>query len=92
MRLWTTTVAYGATGEGETYIAWIGYAENADGAKMELIKVSNEFHGAFGESIEGVARNPVTNFLFSEEALKMMEQLEGKANVRAHAMFHFNRS
>ena len=48
MRLWTTTVAYGATGEGETYIAWIGYAENADGAKMELIKVSNEFHGAFG--------------------------------------------
>lgn len=92
MKLWTTTVAYGATGEGETLMAWIGYAENAAQAKMELIKVFKAFHGAFGESIEGVARNPVTNLLFSEEALKMMERLEGRATVRAHAMLHFNRS
>ena len=92
MKLWTTTAHYGASGEGETIMAWIGYAENAVQAKTELIKVSNEFHGAFGVSIEGVARNPVTELLFSEKALRMLERLEGQANVRAHAMIHFNRA
>jgi hypothetical protein len=92
MRLWTTTVEYGATGEGETVMAWIGYAENAAEAKTELIKVFNKFHGAFGVAVEGVARNSVTELLFSEEALRMIEHLEGRATVRAHAMLHFNRA
>lgn len=39
MKLWTTTVEYGASGEGETMMAWIGHAENAAEAKAELIKV-----------------------------------------------------
>lgn len=92
MRLWTTTVEYGASGEGETLMAWIGHAENSAEANAELIKVFNAFHGAFGVSVEGVARNSVTELLFSEDALQMMERLEGKATVRAHAMIHFNRS
>ena len=92
MKLWTTTVEYGASGEGETLMAWIGHAEDAAEAKAELIKVFNAFHGAFGMSVEGVARNSVTELLFSEDALQMLERLEGKATVRAHAMLHFNRA
>jgi hypothetical protein len=92
MKLWTTTVEYGASGEGETLMAWIGHAEDAAEAKAELIKAFNEFHGAFGMPVEGVARNSVTELLFSEDALQMLERLEGKATVRAHAMVHFNRS
>ena len=38
MKLWTTTVEYGASGEGETLMAWIGHAEDAVEAKAELIK------------------------------------------------------
>ncbi len=92
MKLWTTTVEYSATGEGETLMAWIGHAEDAAEAKAELIKVFNSFHGAFGVSVEGVARNSVTELLFSEEALRQIERLECKATVRAHAMIHVNRS
>lgn len=92
MKLWTTTVEYGASGEGETLMAWIGHAENAAEAKAELINVFNAFHGAFGVSVEGVARNSVTELLFSDEALRMLEHLGGRATVRAHAMLHFNRA
>lgn len=90
MKLWTTTVAYGASGEGETLMAWIGHAENAAEAKAELIKVFNSFHGAFSVSVEGVVRNEVTALLFSEEALRMVEKMEGRATVRLHAALHFN--
>ena len=91
-KLWTTTVEYGASGEGETIMAWIGHAEDAAEAKAELIKVFNEFHGAYGVSVQGVARNSVTELLFSEEVLRQIEHLGRKATVRAHAMLHFNRS
>ena len=90
MKLWTTTVEYGASGEGETIIAWIGHAENAAEATLGLIDVFGAFHGAFGVSVEGVVRNPVTRLLFSKEALRTLESLEGRATVRAHAMLHFN--
>lgn len=92
MKLWTTTVEYGGSGEGETLMAWIGHAQNAAEAKSELSKVFNAFHGAYGVSVEGVARNSVTELLFSEQALRMIEGLEGKATVRAHAMLHVNRA
>ena len=90
MKLWTTTVEYGASGEGETLMAWIDHAEDAAEAKLGLINVFGKFHGAFGESAEGVVRNRVTRLLFSEEALAMLERLEGRATVRAQAMLHFN--
>lgn len=92
VKLWTTTVEYRASGEGETIMAWIGHAEDAADAKAELVKAFNEFHGAFGVSVEGEARNSVTELLFSEEALKQIEYLGRKATVRAHAMLHVNRS
>ena len=92
MRLWTTTVEYGASGEGETLIAWIGYAKNAAQAKAGLVGIYGKFHGAFGLPIERVARNNVTELLFSDEMLKTLERLEGKAKVRAHAMLPVNRA
>ena len=90
MKLWTSTVEYGASGEGETRMAWIGHAENAAEAKAELIEVFNSFHGAYALSTEGVVRNSVTKLLFSEEVLVMLERLEGRATVRVHATLHFN--
>ena len=92
MRLWTTTVEYGASGEGETWIARIAHAENAAEAKLDLMEVCGKFHGAFGVPVEGVVRNEVTELLFSEEVFRTLERLEGKATVVAHASLHVNRA
>ena len=92
MKIWTTYSVYGGTGEGETTMAYVGHAEDALEAKAAFVAVFGEFFGRFSMSVEGAMRGSVTELLFSKEALKLIERLEGKATVRAHAMLHVNRS
>ena len=92
MKIWTTYSVYNGTGEGETTMAYVGHAENRTEAKAAFVDVFGEFFGRFSCSVEGTVRDPVTELLFSEEALQLMERMAGHATVRAHAMIHVNRS
>lgn len=92
MKLWTTCSAYDATGEGQTVMACIGYADNAEEAKAAFVEVFGEFFGHFSVSVEGVSRDSVTELLFSDELLGTVAGLERRAKVVAHAMLHVNYS
>lgn len=65
MKLWTTRSVYNATGEGETVLACIGHADNAEEAKAAFVKIFGEFFGPFSVSVEGVSRDSVIELLFS---------------------------
>lgn len=92
MKLWTTSSVYSATGEGETVMACIGYAENAEHAKAAFVKIFGEFFGEFSVSVEGVSRDSVVKLLFSDKLLRRTADLEGRATVVAHAMLRVNHS
>lgn len=92
MEFWTTYGVYGATGEGETTMAYIGHAEDELEAEAAFVDVFGELLGRFSRSGEGVVRGPITELLLSKKALKLIERQEGKATVRAHASLHVNRS
>lgn len=91
MKIWTTYGVYGATGEGETVMACLGHAENAQQAKAAFVAIFGEFFGHFAVAVEGVLRDRINGLLFSDELLKTVEGLEGKATVVAHAKLHINR-
>ena len=91
MKIWTTYSLYGGTGEGETMMAWLGHAEDAQEAKAAFVAVFGEFFGRFAVAVEGVLRDSVTGLLFSGELLETVQGLEGKATVVAHAKLHINR-
>ena len=92
MKLWTTRSVYNASGEGETVMACIGHAENAEEAKAAFVEIFGEFFGRFSVSVEGVARDPVVELLFSEELLDTVAGCEGRATVVAQASLRVNRS
>lgn len=73
-------------------MAFLGHAEDAAEAQAAFTAVFGEFFVQFSMSVEGVVRGPGTERLFSEEALSLIERLEGKATVQAHASLHVNRS
>lgn len=91
MKIWSTYSVYGGTGEGETVMACLGHAEDAQEAKAAFVAVFGEFFGRFAVAVEGVLRDSVTGLLFSDELLGTVERLEGKATVVAHAKLHINR-
>ena len=91
MKIWTTYSVYGGTGEGETVMACLSHAEDAQEAKAAFVAVFGEFFGRFAVAVEGVLRDSVTGLLFSDELLGTVQRLEGKATVVAHAKLHINR-
>jgi hypothetical protein len=91
MKIWTTYGLYSGTGEGETVMAWLGHAEDAQEAKAAFVAVFGEFFGRFAVAVEGVLRDNVTGMLFSDGLLGTVRRLEGKAAVVAHAQLYINR-
>lgn len=87
-RLWTAWTHYGATGEGETLLAMIAYAESEKEIAAKFSAVFDPFFRCTCQA--GVIRNPVTETLFPEETLAYVESLEGVANVSMHSRLHFN--
>lgn len=90
MKIWTVWCDYGATGEGQSVMVWIGYAENEAAA---CAKFSERFGNVFAsvcEAKHGVVRNEFIQYLFSEKVLTACEKAEGKGNIDLYASAHFN--
>lgn len=91
-KLWTTRSVYNATGEGEVVMACISHAEDAKEARAMFVDSFGEFFGRFSVSVQGVARDPVVELLFSAELLRTVAEYEGRATVVAQASLRVNRS
>lgn len=87
-RLWTAWCTYGATGEGETLMALIAYAESPQEIESKFHEVFDPFFGCTCEL--GVQRNAVTTCLFAEKTLEYVQGLDGVASVSMHGQLHFN--
>jgi hypothetical protein len=90
--LWTATFDYFATGEGRTMFAWIGYAVDETECRNKCEKVFDPFFVAGFECVRGLARNDITQLLWSEKALDVMKNAEARANLVAYSTLHFNYS
>ena len=90
--LWTIWADYFATGEGRTFIADINYNNNEDAAKKLFQDQFGDWFAQGCEAATGVVQNPVTQFLFSTEALQMLTKHNGNANLVVHASIHINMS
>ena len=90
--LWTVWLDYFATGEGRSMMAVIGYASNENEAKELFSKKFGDWFKIGCDAAPGVVQNPVTQFLFSTEALQMLTKHNGNANLVVHASIHINMS
>ena len=90
--LWTISADYFATGEGRTFMAVIGYATSEEAAKKLFQDQFGDWFAQGCEAVAGVVQNPVTQFLFSTEALQMLTKHNGNANLVVHASIHINMS
>jgi len=82
-KLWTAWVLYTATGEGATMIARIAYAADEAQARSDLAKAFGPYFAALAEISEGVERNHITETLFGEAALKIVESHRGTLELKA---------
>ncbi|MEP7297664.1 MAG: hypothetical protein ABI702_21410 [Burkholderiales bacterium] len=92
MDVYTGWLDYGATGEGRSLVAYIGWAENPDRLRERASVVFGEFLGQGLEVAEGVVANPVTSALFSTTVFDQLRRLGRRANIKCHALMHFNLS
>lgn len=90
MKLYTVYSDYGATGEGRTIQALIGYAQNEEEAIEKFAKTFDPYFARGAEAKLGVVENEITKYLFSPLVLKEIKNMEGKAMTGLHAEFHFN--
>ena len=92
MSIYTGWLDYAATGEGRTTSAFIGWAASPDRLREEASKVLGEFFGQALEVAEGVVENQVTSAVFSPTVFEQLRRLDGRANIKCHAMMHSNLS
>ena len=90
MKLWTIYNDYAATGEGRTIQALITYAEDEKDAIEKFSKTFDPFWAQGAEAKEGIVKNEAVKLLFSPGLLKEAQEMEGRANVKLFAEFHFN--
>ena len=90
MKLWTVWMDYGATGEGQTLLARVAYAENEQEARAGFVREFDEHFTSGAEAREGVVENGVTNALFAAKTLKRARELEGRANLEFSARLYCN--
>jgi len=90
MKVWTVCVDYGATGEGRTLMARIGYAEDERHALTLFEKAFDPFYARSAEVSEGVSDNDVVRALFPAQTLEWVRQHVGRANLDVSGRFHFN--
>ena len=92
MDIYTGWLDYAATGEGRTMSAYIGWAASPDRLREEASKVFGEFFGRALEVAEGVVENQVTSAVFSAAVFEQLCRLGGRANIKCHAVIHYNLS
>lgn len=91
--LWTVTAEYGATGEGLTVMAYVGWAETEADAKSGFLKAFGPFFALGCIPERGVVKNAISAQLFSDLALDKMRDLERRRGaLEAQASLHFNLS
>ena len=90
MKLWTVWQDYGATGEGRTLVARIGYAESEQEARAGFERVFDQCYLSGALAMEGVQENEVTRALFAPGALKRAKDMEGRATLELCARLYFN--
>ena len=73
-------------------MAVIGYATSEDAAKKLFQDQFGDWFAQGCEAATGVVQNPVTQFLFSTEALQMLTKHNGNANLVVHASIHITMS
>ena len=92
MDIYTGWLDCGASGEGRTMSAYIGWAASPDRLREEASKVLGEFFGQALEVAKGVVENQVTSAVFSATVFDQLRRLGGRANIKCHAVMHFNLS
>jgi hypothetical protein len=90
MDIYTGWLDYGATGEGRSLMAHIGWAESPDQLREQAGDVFGKFFGRGLEVSEGVVQNEVTSAVFSATVFEQLRRLGGRATVTCHASMHFN--
>lgn len=92
LSIWTASLDYFTTGEGRTMMARICYAPDEASVRQQFGDAFDPYY-AQGCTIErGVVRNEVTRFLWADQALTYIEQLDGRGAIAANSMLHFNLS
>lgn len=91
LSLWTTWCDYSATGEGRHLFAHIAHAANEQQARLAFEQAFGDFLAMGCVAEPGVARNEVTTYLFSEQALEFATSAErrGAFLLRAHLYVNF---
>lgn len=92
MKLWTASLDYFATGEGRAFMALIAYADTAEQAREGFARHFSGYYAEAARVSEGMVRNPVTELLFSPQALETVQNLSGEAAITLMGYFQFNRS
>lgn len=89
--LWTVTAEYGASGEGETVMAYVGWAETEAEAKSGFLKAFGPFFALACIPEKGVIKNAITEQIFSDLALEKMRSVERRrGSLEAQASLHIN--
>lgn len=89
--VWTVTAEYGATGEGQTVMAYVGWAETESEAKNGFLKEFDPFFALGCVPEKGIVKNAITAQLFSDIALEKMREIERRRGaLTAQASLHFN--
>lgn len=71
-------------------MAVVGYATSENAAQKLFEEQFGDWFAQGCNAAIGVVQNPVTQFLFSSEALQTLTKHDGKANIVVHASVHLN--
>ena len=90
-QLWTAWCDYSATGEGRSIMGCIGYARSEQEIKARFAEKFGDWFAKGSEAQEGVVRNEVTQFLWTEAMLTTVESCgRHRGWVDTHCWMHFN--
>ncbi len=90
--IWTAWANYGATGEGQTWALWIGYATDSGDARASFRKHFGDFLYTFCETALGVVTNEVTDRLLPTSTIESLQRADTKIDVEYFAQLHVNGS
>lgn len=90
--LWTVWADYGATGEGDTSMVWIGYALDDSEAYGFFESHFGNFFTKFCRAGQEIIVNEVTEVLLPPGTAKRLERAAGRANVEFHSRLYVNAS
>ena len=92
-RIWTAWLHYAATGEGATVLAYMSYATSEDELRQRAASKFGQWYADGCEVEEGIVRNEVTQYLWSEDALHTFERIGiQRGQLEVYSKVHINSS